>query len=67
MSDHSEPEPGEVYEPRDALGAATRAATMTGGAGLLLAAVQNTIAKENIGAIGVFSRFGSTIGLFGEP
>jgi len=37
---------------------------MTGSAGLLLASVQNTIAKENLGAIGVFSRFGGTIALF---
>jgi hypothetical protein len=27
--------------------------------------VQNTVAKENYGAFGVFSRFGKTIGLFG--
>lgn len=30
-----------------------------------MAAVQNTVAKENVGAFGVFTRFGRTIGLFG--
>ncbi|KIX01529.1 uncharacterized protein Z518_09255 [Rhinocladiella mackenziei CBS 650.93] len=53
-----------TYQPQDALAASTRAALLTGAAGLFLAAVQNTVAKENIGAFGVFSRFGRTIGFF---
>jgi len=66
MGDLSEPQVvfEEMYEPRDALGAATRAATTTGAAGLFLAAVQNTVAKENIGPFGVFSRYGTTIATF---
>jgi len=54
----------ESYHPQDALGASVRSATLTGAAGLFLASVQNTVAKENVGAFGVFTRFGRTIGLF---
>jgi len=53
------------YEPKDAIAQSVRSATFTGSAGLLLAAVQNTLSRENIGAFGVFSRFGGTIALFG--
>ena len=53
------------YEPKDAIAQSTRSATFTGSAGLLLAAVQNTLARENVGAFGVFTRFGGTIALFG--
>lgn len=53
------------YQPQDALGAATRAVVLTGTAGLFLAAIKNTVTKENVGAFGVISRFGSTVGIFG--
>lgn len=53
------------YEPKDAIAQSVRSATFTGSAGLLLAAVQNTLTRENVGAFGVFSRFGGTIALFG--
>jgi len=56
---------GVTYHPEDAIEKSIRSATMTGGAGLLLAAVQNTVARENIGAFGVFTRFGTTTALFG--
>lgn len=52
------------YEPRDAIAQSVRSATFTGSAGLLLAAVQNTLTRENVGAFGVFTRFGGTIALF---
>ncbi|EXJ56551.1 hypothetical protein A1O7_06895 [Cladophialophora yegresii CBS 114405] len=52
-----------VYQPQDALGRSARSAMMTGAAGLFIASVQNTVAKEQIGAFGVFTRFGRTIGL----
>lgn len=55
----------QIYHPQDALAISTRSATLTGAAGLFLASVQNTVAKEQIGAFGVFSRFGGTVGLFG--
>ncbi len=56
----------DTYHPKDALERTVHGITYTGAAGLFLAAVQNTVAKENIGAMGVFSRFGKTIGLFGR-
>ena len=56
----------DVYEAQDAVGKSTRSAVITGGAGLLVAAVQNTLARENLGALGIFTRFGGTVALFGE-
>src|SRR5437763_5518203 len=53
------------YEPKDAIAQSVRSATFTGSAGLLLAAVQNTLSRENVGAFGVFTKFGGTIALFG--
>ena len=69
MGDLVDPQPnydtndGPVYDPQDALGRSARSALMTGAAGLFIASVQNTVAKEQIGAFGVFTRFGRTIGL----
>lgn len=60
-----DPPSNPYYQPQDALGAATRAVVLTGTAGLFLAAIQNTVTKENVGAFGVISRFGSTVGIFG--
>jgi len=54
----------ETFHPQDTIARSIRSATMTGGAGLLMAAVQNTVARENIGAFGVFTRFGATCALF---
>lgn len=54
-----------VYHPQDALAKSARAAALTGAAGLFFASVQNTVAKEQIGPFGVFTRFGGTIGLMG--
>lgn len=54
-----------MYEPQDAVGKAIKNGTMLGGAGLFLAAVQNTVAKQNVGMMGVFSKFGSSTALFG--
>jgi hypothetical protein len=51
------------YTAQDALGRSARSAMLTGAAGLFIASVQNTVAKEQIGAFGVFTRFGRTIGL----
>lgn len=53
------------YNRVDAIGSAIRATSITGAAGLMLAAVQSTVAKENVGAFGVFSRFGGTVAIFG--
>jgi len=53
-----------TFTPKDAISTSFDAAKLTGGAGLLVAAVQNTLLRENIGAFGVFTRFGSTVALF---
>lgn len=53
------------YEYQDTLGRSTRSALITGAAGALLAAVQNTVARDQTSAFGVFTRFGGTIGLYG--
>ena len=54
-----------AYQPTDAIQASIKSTVITGSAGLLFAAVQNTLTRQNIGALGVFTRFGGTIGLFG--
>lgn len=38
---------------------------LTGSVGLFASAVQNTLARQNVGPWGVFVRSGGTIGIFG--
>lgn len=57
----------KAYQPKDTIQASAKATLYTGSAGLLFAAVQNTLTRQNIGALGVFTRFGGSIGLFGLP
>ncbi|KAI1929262.1 hypothetical protein LOZ12_000745 [Ophidiomyces ophidiicola] len=52
------------YHPKDAVGATIKSTLMTGSVGLFASAVQNTLAKQNIGPWGVFTRTGSTVALF---
>jgi len=52
------------YQPKDALAAAAQGTLVMGSAGALLSAVQNSLAKQNIGAMGFITRTGGTIGLF---
>jgi hypothetical protein len=54
-----------AYIPKDAVQSAIKATLIAGSAGLLFASVQNTLTRQNIGAMGVFTRFGGTVGLFG--
>lgn len=54
-----------VYHPQDAIGAAITGTMITGGAGLFMSAVQNALARKNVGPWGVFTRSGSTIAVFG--
>ncbi|KAF3939256.1 hypothetical protein ABW19_dt0204220 [Dactylella cylindrospora] len=61
MSDHSEE---DKYHPKDALGNATNAVMLTGGAGLVVSGVQNALARQNYGLFGLFTRSGSTIAMF---
>lgn len=54
-----------AYEPKDAIAQTLQAVALTGGAGLLASAVQNSLAKQNVGVWGVFTRTGGTISIFG--
>jgi len=55
----------DAYHPKDAVGAALKTTTITGVAGGLVSGIQNTLTKQNIGAMGVFTRTGSTIATYG--
>ncbi|KAF2814048.1 uncharacterized protein BDZ99DRAFT_436772 [Mytilinidion resinicola] len=52
------------YHPQDAISTTLRATMVTTGAGALVAGVQNTLAKQNIGAMGVLTRSGGTIAVY---
>ena len=54
-----------VYHPKDAIAFTTSTTFQIGMAGLAVAAVQNALRKENIGAKGVLTRSGGTIVTFG--
>lgn len=56
---------GEQYHPKDAVKAAITGTMVTGSAGALVSAIQNSLSKRNVGAWGIFTRTGSTIGIFG--
>ena len=55
----------EVYKPQDAVAQSVQATLIVGGAGLLISTVQNTLTRQNVGAWGVITRTGGTIGIFG--
>ena len=55
----------EPYRPKDAISQSIQGTLIVGGAGLLISAVQNTLAKQNVGAWGIFTRTGGTVGTFG--
>ena len=54
-----------VYEPQDAIGKATQGVLICGSAGFLFSAVQNVMTRQNVGALGVLTRFGGTTAVFG--
>ncbi|EPS45423.1 hypothetical protein H072_566 [Dactylellina haptotyla CBS 200.50] len=63
--EHSDSGPSDgTYRPKDAITNTINAIMLTGGAGLVVSGVQNTLARENRGLFGVFTRTGGTIGLF---
>ncbi|KAJ5732616.1 hypothetical protein N7493_004097 [Penicillium malachiteum] len=61
MAHHEE---DHSYHPKDAISAATKTTLLTGTVGLMGSAVQNTLARRNVGALGVLTRSGGTIGIF---
>ncbi|KAI1377873.1 NADH-ubiquinone oxidoreductase 213 kDa subunit [Hypoxylon crocopeplum] len=52
------------FHQHDALKSGVNGALFFGGAGLLVSAVQNSLAKRNVGVWGVFTRTGGTIAMF---
>ena len=55
----------EIYQPKDAVGAALKATGVTTAAGAFVSTIQNTLTKQNVGAFGIFTRTGGTIAVFG--
>jgi hypothetical protein len=54
-----------AYEPVDAVAATAKTTAIMAGAGALLSSVQNSLARQNIGMMGVFTKTGGTIATFG--
>ncbi|KAI8953304.1 hypothetical protein F4801DRAFT_576757 [Xylaria longipes] len=50
-----------LFHPKDAVKSGIQGVLVGGGAGLFLSAIQNSLAKQNVGVWGVFTRTGSTI------
>ncbi|KAK4990877.1 hypothetical protein LTR66_005367 [Elasticomyces elasticus] len=53
-----------TYQPQDALASTIKATMITTAAGAFVSTIQNTLTKQNVGAMGVFSRTGGTIAVF---
>jgi len=58
------PEGDHVYHPKAAVKEALKGAAVTGTAGFLFAAIQNTLTRNNYGAFGVFTKYGGTAATF---
>lgn len=63
MSGPEEEKP--AYQPQDSISIAIKSTMILGGGGALIAGVQNTLSKSNVGPWGIFTRSGSTIAVFG--
>ncbi|CZT23415.1 probable NADH-ubiquinone oxidoreductase 213 kDa subunit [Ramularia collo-cygni] len=61
MAEHEEDHP---YHAKDAIGQAIKATLITGGAGLFISTIQNTLTRQNVGMMGVFTRTGGTVAVF---
>ncbi|EON65115.1 hypothetical protein W97_04352 [Coniosporium apollinis CBS 100218] len=53
-----------TYHPKDAISATVRTTMITGAAGTIVSGIQNTLTKQNVGAMGVLTRTGGTIAVF---
>jgi hypothetical protein len=51
---------GPRYEPKDALEVTSEHALIVGGFGAVISAIQSTLARQNLGAMGFLTRFGGT-------
>lgn len=67
MADHTpnQDQITDLYQPKDAIGAAIKATAVTGAAGAFMSTIQNTLTRQNVGAMGAFTRFGGTTAVFG--
>ncbi|KAF2717640.1 hypothetical protein K431DRAFT_341203 [Polychaeton citri CBS 116435] len=52
------------YHPKDAIGATVEASLITGSAGFFISTIQNTLTRQNVGALGVLTRTGGTVAVF---
>ena len=59
------PSDQDVYHPKDAIGIALKSTAIMGAAGAMVSGIQNTLTKQNVGPMGVFTRTGGTIAVFG--
>ena len=55
-----------TYQPQDAVAIGINSTLVTGGVGTFVSAIQNTLTRQNIGAMKVFTRTGTTIAVFGN-
>lgn len=56
----------ETFSERSPFADGMTSGAFSAGAGLLVSAIQNSVQTHNKGALGVFTRTGSTIALFSE-
>jgi hypothetical protein len=54
-----------TFHPQDALANTASSAIQTTIVGAVIAGVQNTLRKQNVGAMGIITRSGGLIALFG--
>jgi hypothetical protein len=54
-----------TFHPRDALANTASTALQTTAVGAVFAGVQNTLRKQNVGAMGILTRSGGIIALYG--
>ena len=54
-----------AFHPKDAVGEAVRATLITSGAGAFVSTIQNTLTRQNRGALGFLTKTGGTIAVFG--
>ncbi|KAI7483017.1 TBCC-domain-containing protein [Hortaea werneckii] len=66
MADHTpnQDQVESIYQPKDAVGSAIKATSVTAAAGAFISTIQNTLTRQNVGAMGAFTRFGGTTATF---
>ena len=54
------------YKPKDAISSTLKSAGLCGSAGFFSSAIKNSLKKQNVGPLGVFTRTGAEIAVFGS-